>query len=93
MPESLLGKSWQDESCPVYLPVVVSAQLFLLLWFPMSQGLSQISLGILAAHHETDLAAGVCRNSGEGIFNDREDLVAVCLEGFDEIQMQPLILA
>jgi hypothetical protein len=51
-----------------------------------------VSVGILAAHHETNLARRISRNRGVSVFDNWEDFFAVLLELGDERQMKPLIL-
>lgn len=82
----------QNEACFVNLLVVVAAEFLFLLRAPSSQWLLDISIGILAANHETNLARRVCGNGSVGILNDREDFLAFFLELGNEWQVEPLIL-
>lgn len=90
--ESFLRKSGQDEACLVNLRVIVFAEFFFLLLGPGTQRYANVTFGILAAHHETDLARRVSGNGGVGVLCHREDLFAVLLELDDERQMKPLVL-
>lgn len=75
------------------LLVVVSAQLLLLLWAPLTEWLLNISLRVLAADHEADLARWVGRDSGVCVFDDGEDLLARLLQVRDQGKMEPLVLS
>lgn len=74
------------------LLVVVSAFLRLLLRRPAPQGFLHVDLGVLAANHETDLAGGVCGDSGETVFSNREDFAARLLNVLDQVKVEPLVL-
>ncbi len=78
--QGLACKCWQNEAGLVDLLVVVSAQFVLLLWAPDSQGVLDVSVGIFAANHETDLTRRICGNGSVGIFNHWEDFLAFFLE-------------
>ena len=71
---------------------VVSALLILLLLGPGSEGVLDVGLGVLGADHKANLARGVSRDGGIGIFDSGEDLSAVLLELGDERKVQPLVL-
>lgn len=72
--------------------VVVPAQLLLFLYAPASERLGHVPIFVFAAHHKSNLAAGIGRNGGVGIFDSGEDFFAGFLEVGDEGKMQPLIL-
>lgn len=91
--QSLAGKGWEHEGCLVDLLAVVSAQLLLLLDGPAAEGLLEVAVGILAAHHEADLAGGVGGDGGVAVFDVREDLLASLLEVGDEWHVEPLVLS
>lgn len=90
--ESLASKSGQDECRLVDLFAVVSAQLFLLLGGPRSQGLLEVAIGVLAAHHEANLAGGVGRNGGVSVLDVGENLFAGLLQVGNERKVKPLVL-
>lgn len=48
--------------------------------------------GLLAAHHEADLAGRVRRDCCVCVLSHREDLAAVLLQLGDEGQVKPLVL-
>lgn len=73
--------------------VVVFAQLLFLLNSPRPQWLLDVMVGIFAAHHEANLAAGVCRNRRIGVFGDGEDLSTGLLEVDDKLPVKPLVLS
>lgn len=56
--------------------VVVSAKLLFLFKVPVPQWHFDISVLILAAHHEANLSARICRDGGVGVFDSREDFFA-----------------
>lgn len=90
--QGLSSEGRQDERSLVDVRVVVSAQLLLLLLGPRPQGHLDIGVGVLAAHHEADLARGVGRDGGVSVLGNGEDLLAVLLELGDELQVEPLVL-
>lgn len=69
------------------LGVVVLAQLLFLLLRPGSDRNLDVTVGVLAAHHEADLARGVGRDGGVGVLSNREDLLAVLLQLGDQGQV------
>lgn len=75
------------------LGVVVPAQLLLLLLGPGAYRDLDVAVGVLAAHHEADLAGWVGRNGGVGVLCDGEDLLAVLLQLGDQGQVEPLVLS
>lgn len=75
------------------LSVVVPAQLLFLFFGPGADGNLDVTVGILAAYHEADLARRVGWNGGVGVFGNGEDLLAVLLELGDQGQVEPLILS
>lgn len=91
--QSLLGKVGQNKAGLVDLSVVISAQLLLLLRRPRADGNLDVSVGVLAADHEADLAGGVGRDGGIGVLDGGEDLLAVLLELGDEREVKPLVLS
>ena len=72
--------------------VVVSEEFLLLLRRERAQGVGKVTLGILAADHEADLAGGVGWDGRVCILDVREDLLAVLLELSDQWKMEPLVL-
>ena len=60
--------------------VVVLAELGLFLWTPAAYGILKVTVGILAANHETNLARWVGRDGGVCVFDVGEDFLAVFLE-------------
>lgn len=91
--QSLSSESRQDERSLVDVRVVVSAQLLLLLLGPRPQRHLDVGVGVLAAHHEADLARGIGWDGGVSVLGHREDLLAVLLELGDELQVKPLVLS
>lgn len=91
--ESLLGEVGQDEAGLVDLGVVVLALLLLLGGGPAADGDLKVTVGILGADHEADLAGGVGGNGGVGVLDGREDGLAVLLELGDERKVKPLVLS
>ena len=73
------------------LLAVVLAQLLLFLRGPRPYGLLDVSAGIFAADHETDLAARVGWDRGVSIFGDREHLLAGLLQVLNQGEVQPLV--
>jgi hypothetical protein len=72
--------------------VVVSAQLVFLLGGPATYRCFEIAIGILAADHEANLARWVGWDGGVGIFDVRENLIAILLELGDQWEVKPLVL-
>jgi hypothetical protein len=72
--------------------VVVSVDSIFLLWGPASEWLCNITGGVLAAHHEANLAGWVGWNGGVCVFSNWEDLLAILLKLGDQWQMEPLVL-
>lgn len=72
--------------------IVVAAQLLLLLLGPRPEGDLDIGVGVLAAHHEADLARRVGGDGGVGVLGHGEDLLAIFLELSDQLQVEPLVL-
>lgn len=72
--------------------VVVPAQLVLLLLGPRPKRHLDIGIGVLAAHHETNLARGIGRDGGVSVLGHGEDLLAVLLELGNQLQVEPLVL-
>jgi hypothetical protein len=91
--ECVLGEGRQNESRAVDVLVVVAEELLLLLWGERAQRLRKLTLGILAAHHEADLAGGVGWNGRVGVLDVREDLLAILLELGDQWEVEPLVLS
>lgn len=91
--QSLLSKGRQDKASLVDLGVVVAAEALLFLGGPGAQGLADVAAGLLAAHHEADLARGVCRDRGVGVLGHGEDLAALLLQLSDQRQVKPLVLS
>ena len=68
----------------MHISIIVPTQTLLLLTRPLPQGLAHITLRILAAHHEPDLAGRVRRDGGVGVFGDGEDFLARCAQVCDK---------
>ncbi len=85
-------KSWQHETRFVDLFIVVAAQLLLLFRTPATQWRLHVSVGILAADHETDLAGWVGWDGSVGVFDGWEDFFAGFLELRYHLQVKPLVL-
>jgi hypothetical protein len=73
--------------------VVVAVALILLLLGQSAERLGDVAAGLLAAHHEADLARGVGGDRGVGVLDDGEDLAAGLLEIGDELEVEPLVLS
>jgi hypothetical protein len=91
--ESLAGECGQDKGGLMNLLTVVSAQLLLLFRRPAAEGLLQVTVGVLAAHHEANLSGGVGRDGGVAVLDVGEDLLAGLLEVGNERHVQPLVLS
>jgi hypothetical protein len=91
--ECVLGEVRQNESRAVDVLVVVAEELLLLLWGERAHRLRELTLGILAAHHEADLAGGVGWDGRVGVLDVREDLLAILLELGDQWEVEPLVLS
>lgn len=90
--QRLTRKVGQDKARAVHLGVVIAAELLLLFFGPATEGLAHVTVGILAADHETDLAGRIGRNGGVGVFGDGKDLTADLAEVGNEGEMEPLVL-
>jgi len=75
----------------VDIRVIVPAQSLLLLARPATDRLAHVALGVLAAHHEADLARRVGGDGGVGVFGDGEDLLAGLAEVGNEREVEPLV--
>merc|ERR1739842_198116 len=71
--QRLLGELGQHERGLVHLAAVVLEQLVLLLLAELPERLLHIAAGVLAAHHEADLAGRVGRDRRPPVLRDRED--------------------
>ncbi len=80
-PQRLPCEIRQHKTRPVNLLVIIPTQLLLLLGAPFSQRRFHVAILVFAADHEADLARGVGRNGGVGVFDCREDFFA----GFFEV--------
>lgn len=80
-PQRFPCKIRQHKTRPVDLLVIIPTQLLLLLGAPFSQRRFHVAILVFAADHEADLARGVGRNGGVGVFDCREDFFA----GFFEV--------
>lgn len=72
---------------------VVLKQLILLITAYGSRRLSHVAIAILAAYHETHLAAGVCGDGRPGVVSNWEDALALFLQRLDDVHVQPRVLA
>ncbi len=72
---------------------VVSAKLLLLLDGPATDWILEVTLGVLAANHEANLARWVGWDGGVGVFDVGENLLAVFLELGDHSKVEPLVLS
>ena len=73
------------------LLVVVLAKFLLFLSGESTEWFGDITVGILAADHEADLAGWIGGNGGVGIFYSREDLLAVLLKLGNQWEVEPLV--
>lgn len=87
------GKVRQDESSLVNLGAVVSAELVLLLLGPLPERLADVTLAVLAADEETNLAGGVGGDGGVGVTDGGENLLARLDKVGDERKVEPLVLS
>lgn len=78
-PQRLPGKTWQHKTRAVNVLIVVSAKLFLFLDVPATQWVFDISLGVLAADHESDLSRGICWDCRVRELHRWEDLFTLLL--------------
>ena len=73
--------------------IVVSAQPLFLLGRKATYRLLDVSVGVLAADHEADLARGIGGDSCVGVFDGREDFFAVFLQLGNQGEVEPLVLS
>ena len=73
------------------LLAVVFAQLLFFFGSPCPHGLLHIALGVLAADHESDLAARIGWNSGVRVLGNGKHLLTGLLKILNEGEMQPLV--
>lgn len=73
--------------------IVVSEQLLLFLGGEGPNWSFDVAAGIFAADHEPNLTGGVCGDGCVGIFDGREDLLAVLLELGDQWEVEPLVFS
>lgn len=85
----MTGPSWEDKGSSMDFLVVVFVDLVVLLGRERSERNSGVSIGILGANHETNLARGIGRDSGESVLNSGEDRLASLLEVLDDAQVKP----
>lgn len=78
--QSVTDKCWQNKAGPVDICIVISAQLVLFLGGEAAQRLGEVSIWVLAADHEANLAGRVGGDRGVGVFDGWEDLLAVALK-------------
>lgn len=78
-PQRAPGKTRQNKARTMDLFVVVPAQLLLFFKLPLPQRHLHVPVRILAADHESDLARGVRRDSGVGVFDGGEYFFATFL--------------
>lgn len=81
LPQRLPRKVRQHKTRAVDLLIVIPAQLLLLLGAPFPQRRFHVAILVFAADHEADLAGGVGRDGGVGVFDGGEDFFA----GFFEV--------
>lgn len=74
------------------LLVVVSVDGIILLGGPRTEWVLEVTVGILAADHEANLATWVGWDGGVRVFDVGEDLLAVFLQLGDEWEVKPLVL-
>lgn len=75
------------------LLVVVSAKLIFFLRSKAANRLGEITAGVLAADHETNLTRWIRWNGGVAVLDSWEDFLAVSLQLGDERQVKPLVLS
>ena len=73
--------------------VVVPAEFLFLLDTPAPDRLLDVSIFILAAHHEADLPARIRRDGGVCVFDGGEDFFAGLFQVCDEGEVEPLVLS
>ena len=81
----------QNKGRLVNILVIVAEELLLLLRFECAKRLGEITIGILAADHEADLARGVSWDGRIGVLDIREDFFAVLLQLGDQWKVEPLV--
>ena len=91
--QSHASKGWENEAGLVDIRAVVSAKLLLLLDGPATDWILEVTLGVLAANHEANLARWVGWDGGVGVFDVGENLFAVFLELGDHSKVEPLVLS
>lgn len=79
--QRLPRESGQHKARLMNLLIIVPTQFILFLRAPAPQWHLYIPIFILATDHKPDLPAGICRDSGVGVFDGREDFFA----GFFEV--------
>lgn len=90
--QRLSSKSWQHEARLVDIFIVVSAQLLLFFLRPTPKRCLKISVCVLGADHEPNLARWVGGDGSVGIFDGGEDFLARGLERGNEREVEPLVL-
>ena len=71
--------------------VIVTEELLLHFWSERAKRLGEITICILAADHEADLARGVGWDGRIGVLDIREDLLAVLFQLGNQIKVEPLV--
>ena len=73
--------------------IVIPAKLLFLLRCERSHGLLQVTILILAANHEADLARSIGGDGRVGVLDGGEHLFAVGFQLGDQWQVEPLVLS
>jgi len=86
------SKGRQDERSLVDLLVIVFAQLLFFLSSEGTERCGDITVGVLAADHEPNLARGVGGDCSVSVLNGWEDFLTILLELSDQWEVEPLVL-
>lgn len=80
LPQRLPCKAGENKASLMNIFVIVPAQLLLFLYAPAPEGCFHIPIFGFAAHHKSDLATRVCRDSGVCILDGGKYFFAGFLE-------------
>lgn len=90
-PQSLASECGKNEACSMDILVVVFAKFLFLFGTPATERFLQVTVGVLAADHESNLSGWIGRDGGVSVFNCWEDFLAVFLELGNQWKMEPLV--